>query len=219
MKNKIIIGILFALCLTFLYKGCDSHRLYNEALSELSREKHSSQNFKELANSQGKLLVTQQANIVDKDSEIAKQADLIHELTSLSGQVHTSTEIVLVDRPIQVVTTEVHTDIDSVIIYQEHFPYADQWVQLSVTQLTDSTASLDSLKIQNDVTVQWGEKKNWLLGRKKPTVLIENSNPYLHTLSMNSYIFEDNPKWYERDGWKIVAAVVLGAYVDYQFNR
>ena len=57
---------------------------------------------------------------------------------------------------------------------------------------------IDSLRLDNALTLTIGMKSQGFLKKPKPIVLAKNSNPYFQTYSMQNVVIKNDLKWYDK---------------------
>ena len=69
---------------------------------------------------------------------------------------------------------------------------------------------IDSLRLDNALTLTIGMKSQGFLKKPKPIVLAKNSNPYFQTYSMQNVVIKNDLKWYDKKSTWLGIGIVGG---------
>ena len=96
------------------------------------------------------------------------------------------------------------------IKYQK-FNHSERWFALG-GKIQDKQLIIDSLKISNEYTIEVGDAKVGLF-KKEKRIYVRNENPYTSTDDLKFFILQDERKWYQKDGWKIIGTAIVTTFI------
>ena len=196
MKQYILIIALFILSLFLGYKWYDN---YNKSKTIQESLEVINNGWKFQVNQKDSTIVSQQQVILDKNSDLAKQADTIQGLKNQTQRVKVITRTIIKHDTIQILSSQTIT-IDSADFLRLPYSFSktSKWYGYSFT-LEKSKVSLDSLYFSSETEIIWGKEdhgtiKN-IFKENKPIVSVIQKNPYTTTTELQNYTFKDfNPQ-------------------------
>lgn len=158
------------------------------------------QKFLQTINEDGKFLAEQEQIILSQKDAIANNLLEISKLKKIKSQVivSTITQIDSVFVPFIVDSTITDTiRSDNYIIIPKKFSLDDKWYSIKGNILKNGLL-IDTLSFNNQLTLTIGNKSQGLFKKTKPVVLIEYSNPYVKTRTMQNIIIKDDLRFYDK---------------------
>lgn len=147
-----------------------------------------------------------QSVVVDQNRRIQNQLKEIRELKRLDSKVVFRTRTKIDTLRVAVVDTLIIRENDT--IYDSRFAFGDKWIAMKGSISKDSIL-FDSLVVNNAYNVEIGVVRKGLFG-KQNVAFIRNENPYTSTTEAKSFVVKENKKWYQKDGFKVVASTIFG---------
>lgn len=204
--NRLLIIALVVTCVSLIFRSCELKHQYSSDIQDLLQEK---KGIEKLIDEQGRESAYLKATILSKDKAIQKQLKEIEQLKTLDSKIkivnHTQIDTLILELHDTTLIT-----LNDTINYQK-FDYSERWFSLN-GKVQEQKLIIDSLKIRNEYTIEVGDAKAGFLKREK-RVYVRNENPYTSTDDLKFFILEDKKKWYQRDGWKIIASAILTTFI------
>lgn len=207
---KDILIVLMASMLCFLgFHSCSVEKDNTKRQKDLIEALTENDNLKKTIDSKNREITEVKALVVSKDKDIQNALKDIERLKSLDAKIvfrtrtkYDTINVILRD------TTFIH---ERDTIHTQKFDYKDKW--LTMGGLLDKNSILfDSLIVNNQYSIEIGNVRKGLF-KKEKVAFITNENPYSQTTQAQTFILNDEKKWYQRDVFKYlgggVAAMVL----------
>ena len=201
MGKNILIALLGIFIAILLFQGCDGDRKYKNSLEQILALNQNRQELQRTIDEQGREIVSTHNIILTKTKEVEEQLKEIAELKTLSQKVIFKTETKYKTLEVPVYDTIVVYQMDT--IEAKKFTFDDPWLSLSAQVLEDKVI-FDSLKVNNQYNIEFGESKGGIFKRREQMVYIRNENPHSTTKDVVSFKLEAEKKWYQRGVWKFV---------------
>jgi hypothetical protein len=96
------------------------------------------------------------------------------------------------------------------IEYQK-FSHSEKWFSIN-GKVQKKQLIIDSLSIHNEYTIEVGDAKVGLF-KKEKRIYVRNENPYTSTDDLKFFILQDERKWYQKDGWKIIGTAIVTTFI------
>ena len=170
------------------------------------------QKYIETIGEDGSRIVEQEQIILSQKDAIAHNLLEIKRLKKIKSQViiNTITHIDSVFVPFVVDSTSNDTlTNDNYIIIPKRFALSEQWYRLNGS-INKEGLLIDTLNFNNELTLTIGQKSQGLFKKSKPIVLVEYSNPYVNTTSMQNIIIKDDLRFYDKKSFWYGLGVVSG---------
>ena len=170
------------------------------------------QKYLETISEDGTFLAEQEQIILSQKDAIAHNLLEIKRLKKIKSQViiNTITHIDSVFVPFVVDSTSNDTlTNDNYIIIPKRFALTEQWYRLNGS-INKEGLLIDTLNFNNELTLTIGQKSQGLFKKSKPIVLVEYSNPYVNTTSMQNIIIKDDLRFYDKKSFWYGLGVVSG---------
>ena len=200
--------VLFVMLLLLVWKGCNINSQLSAYKIQMQKFELGEQKFITTINDKGEKVNEQEQLILSQKDAIAHNVLEIENLKKVQSQVivRTNTIIDSVFIPfdnswqneIQFDSLIVTIDTLKEYIYvPKSFSLIDEHYSL-FGNVNKSGVLIDSLRLDNALTLTIGMKSQGLLKKPKPIVLAKNSNPYFQTYSMQNVIIKNELKWYDK---------------------
>lgn len=212
MIGKKNITKLFLVCaiialILLVWNSCSMRKellLYKENISKLNIGE---QVFFEKINKQGNRIAEQEQIILSQKDAIQNNMLTIKDLKNVQSQVKVRS-IFRIDS-VFIPYLDTITMIDSITFIPRKFNLSNDFYSLSgKTQI--NSLLLDSVSFSTGLDITIGSKKMGLFKSPKPIVIIEYTNPYIVTTSLNNVIIKDQPKWYEKKSFWLSVGLIGG---------
>ena len=170
------------------------------------------QKYIETIGENGERIVEQEQIILSQKDAISHNLLEIKRLKKIKSQVivNTITQIDSVFVPFVMDSTSNDTlTNDNYIIIPKRFALAEQWYRLNGS-INKEGLLIDTLNFNNELTLTIGQKSQGLFKKSKPIVLVEYSNPYVNTTSMQNIIIKDDLRFYDKKSFWYGLGVVSG---------
>lgn len=199
-KNIIIIFLASMLCILGFH-SCNLEESSSKQHKDLIEALLGNENLKKTIDSKNREITQVTAIMISKDKEVQKALKEIDRLKSLDAKIvfKTRTKYDTINMLLRD-TTIIH---DTDTIRSQKFDYKDQWLVMSGLVQYDSLM-FDSLLINNKFSVEIGNIRKGLF-KKQKVAFITNENPYTETTEAQTFILEDQKKWYDRGIVKFLA--------------
>ena len=204
--NRLVILSLIVTCVALFFRSCQKDHEYSSSVEDLLRDK---QGIEKLVDEQGRESSYLRATILTKDKAIEKQLKEISELKTLDTKIKIANHTQIDTLILELHDTTLITSNDT-IKYQK-FNHSERWFALG-GKIQDKQLIIDSLKISNEYTIEVGDAKVGLF-KKEKRVYVRNENPYTSTDDLKFFILQDERKWYQKDGWKIIGTAIVTTFI------
>ena len=206
-KRKTLLIVLLLLCLILLVCGWANTRTELLAFQEqIGKLEFKEQKYLETIDENGNRIAEQEQIILTQEQAIDNNLLEIKRLKEVNAQVvvNTITQIDSVFVPFYVDTTSIAlndsiVDLDNFIQVPQIFSLDKEWFSFG-GQITKTGLLMDSLSFRNELTLTLGQKSNGLFKKTTPLVLVEYSNPYVHTTGLQNIVVKNELKWYDKKG-------------------
>lgn len=211
MKKNLVIIFLISICLILFLKGCHKQSYIDDLQNQFDLKSH----FANILNNQIREQITKNGTLIAKIDVLELQnGDLQEKIKNKDFKKITSS--------VQFLTKTIHDTIvmyrkDTILIHNgvekqvAYFEEKNNWITLQ-GYLDSNKVEIDTLIIVNDFDVQLGtEKDGWF--KKKNVVLIESKNPYTRFTRIEPFVFSEQKKWHEKDGWKIALTAIVTSII------
>jgi hypothetical protein len=197
---------LIVTCVALFFRSCQKDHEYSSSVEDLLRDK---KGIEKLVDEQGRESAYLRATILTKDKAIQKQLKEISELKTLDTKIKIANHTQIDTLILELHDTTLITSNDT-IKYQK-FNHSERWFALG-GKIQDKQLIIDSLKISNEYTIELGDAKVGLF-KKEKRVYVRNENPYTSTDDLKFFILQDERKWYQKDGWKIIGTAIVTTFI------
>lgn len=204
--NRLVILSLIVTCVALFFRSCQKDHEYSSSVEDLLRDK---KGIEKLVDEQGRESAYLRATILTKDKAIQKQLKEISELKTLDTKIKIANHTQIDTLILELHDTTLITSNDT-IKYQK-FNHSERWFALG-GKIQDKQLIIDSLKISNEYTIEVGDAKVGLF-KKEKRVYVRNENPYTSTDDLKFFILQDERKWYQKDGWKIIGTAIVTTFI------
>jgi hypothetical protein len=204
--NRLVILSLIVTCVALFFRSCQKDHEYSSSVEDLLRDK---QGIEKLVDEQGRESSYLRATILTKDKAIEKQLKEISELKTLDTKIKIANHTQIDTLILELHDTTLITSNDT-IKYQK-FNHSERWFELG-GKIQDKQLIIDSLKISNEYTIEVGDAKVGLF-KKEKRIYVRNENPYTSTDDLKFFILQDERKWYQKDGWKIIGTAIVTTFI------
>ena len=206
-KRKTLLIVLLLLFSILLVCGWANTRTELLAFkSQISKFDLKEQKYLETIDDNGNRIAEQEQIILSQDDAINNNLLEIKRLKEVNAQVvvNTITQIDSVFVPFYVDTTSIAlndsiVDLDNFIQVPQIFSLEREWFSFG-GKITKTGLLMDSLSFRNELTLTLGNKSNGILKAPTPLVLVEYSNPYVHTTGLQNIVIKNELKWYDKRG-------------------
>lgn len=190
--NKYFFAFFLAIILFLLIvKSCNTERQKQELSDRIDLLQNENYSLKQWKDEQGKQVSKQEVTILNDDNGLVDNEKIDKLETKIIFKTTTKFDTLTV----LLKDTLIYTEHDTVHI--QNFLYSDNWISMA-GKIHDENIKFDSLKINNNFSIEIGTEKKWFLGKKTKTIYILNDNPYTETDKITSIVIQDNKKWFER---------------------
>ena len=199
MIKDILIILLTAMIFILGFYSCNLELEGNTKQKNLIEVLLENENLKKTIDSKNREITEVKAIVVNKDKDIQNALKEIDRLKSLDTKVvfRTKTKYDTLIVVLRDTTIIYNTDT----IKSQKFDYSDNWLSMSGLIEQDSIV-FDSLLINNQYSIEIGNIRKGLFKRQK-VAFITNENPYSKTTQAQTFILQEEKKWYQRDVTKI----------------
>jgi hypothetical protein len=204
--NRLVILSLIVTCVALFFRSCQKDHEYSSSVEDLLRDK---KGIEKLVDEQGRESAYLRATILTKDKAIQKQLKEISELKTLDTKIKIANHTQIDTLILELHDTTLITSNDT-IKYQK-FNHSERWFALG-GKIQDKQLIIDSLKISNEYTIEVGDAKVGLF-KKEKRIYVRNENPYTSTDDLKFFILQDERKWYQKDGWKIIGTAIITTFI------
>ena len=204
--NRLVILSLIVTCVALFFRSCQKDHEYSSSVEDLLRDK---KGIEKLVDEQGRESAYLRATILTKDKAIQKQLKEISELKTLDTKIKIANHTQIDTLILELHDTTLITSNDT-IKYQK-FNHSEKWFALG-GKIQDKQLIIDSLKISNEYTIEVGDAKVGLF-KKEKRIYVRNENPYTSTDDLKFFILQDERKWYQKDGWKIIGTAIVTTFI------
>ena len=169
--------------------------------AQISKFDVKEQHYIETIGENGERIVEQEQIILSQEDALKNNLAEIKRLKKLKAQVviNTITKVDSVFIPFALADTIVidSVAVENLLIVPKSFSLTDEWYSIDGT-IQKSGLLLDTLSFNNEMKLTIGSKSVGIFKKPKPIVLVENTNPYINTISMQNIVIKDELKWYEK---------------------
>jgi hypothetical protein len=204
--NRLVILSLIVTCVALFFRSCQKDHEYSSSVEDLLRDK---KGIEKLVDEQGRESAYLRATILTKDKAIQKQLKEISELKTLDTKIKIANHTQIDTLILELHDTTLITSNDT-IKYQK-FNHSERWFALG-GKIQNKQLIIDSLKISNEYTIEVGDAKVGLF-KKEKRIYVRNENPYTSTDDLKFFILQDERKWYQKDGWKIIGTAIVTTFI------
>ena len=196
-------GLIVLLLIVILLLVCgyyNSRAELSDFKEQIGKFELSEQKYLETINENGKRIVEQEQIILSQEDAINHNLLEIDRLKKIKSQVvvNTITQIDSVFVPYIVDSVAVDSTLPTnYISVPKRFSLLDEWYSFN-GKIQLNGLLIDSLSFNNELSLTIGNKSQGLFKKPKPLVLVEYSNPYVRTQSMQNVIIKDELKFYDK---------------------
>ena len=199
-KNGLI--VLLSVVILFLVCGYyNSKAELSDFKKQILKFELSEQKYLETISENGARLVEQEQIILTQEDAIQNNLLEINRLKKIKSQVvvNTITQIDSVFVPFIVDSIVNDTNIlpTNYISVPKRFSLIDEWYSVN-GKIKLNGLLIDSLSFNNELSLTIGNKSQGLFKKSQPVVLVEYSNPYVRTTSMQNIIIKDELRFYDK---------------------
>ena len=213
LKNKnLLLALLLILSILLVCGWVNERAELKEYKDQMLNFELQEQRFLETISEDGTFLSEQSQIILSQKDAIDNHLLEIKNLKKIKSQVIVNT-ITKVDSVfIPFVLDSLIKDtlvLDNYIIVPKRFSLLDDWYSFDGT-IKKGGVLLDSISFSNRLSLTIGSKSNGFFKKPKPIVLVEYSNPYVRTTSMQNIIIKDDLKFYDKKGFWYGFGIISG---------
>ena len=160
----------------------------------------SEQKYLETIDENGNRIVEQEQIILTQTDAISNNLIEIKRLKEIKSQVviNTITQIDSVFVPFLVDSASNDTiSTDNYIIIPKRFALNENWYNIK-GKIQKTGLLIDTLSFNNELSLTIGSKSQGIFKKPKPIVLVEYSNPYVRTQSMQNIIIKNELNFYDK---------------------
>ena len=212
LKRKFLIVLLLIMILLLVCGYYNTRAELSDFRNQVLKFDLKEQKFLETISEDGTFLAEQEQIILSQKDAIANNLLEIKRLKKIKSQVivNTITHIDSVFVPFVSDSTFSDTILeDNYIIIPQKFALTDEWYGIKGNILKGGLL-IDTLSFSNELSLTIGSKSMGLFKKPKPIVLVEYSNPYVSTQSMQNIIIKDELRFYDKKSFWYGAGVVSG---------
>jgi hypothetical protein len=205
-KEIIIIFLAALLCIIgfdsiyMTKKNRQNQKDLIEALSE-------NDNLKKRIDDKNREITEVKAVVLSQNREIQKSIKEIDRLKTLDAKIVFKTRTKFDTISVVLRDTTIINTTDTIKV--QRFDYLDEW--LSMTGVVDNESILfDSLSINNKYSIEIGNVRKGLF-KKEKVAFITNENPYSQTQQAQTFVLQEEKKWYQK-GIVYVGAAAIGTF-------
>ncbi len=222
-QRKLLLSlvVLIVAILLLVWKSCSVQSQLSAYKEQMQKFELGEQKFLTTINEKGQTINEQEQLILSQKDAIAHNVLEIENLKKVQSQVIVKTNTIIdsVFIPFDDSWQDenkfdniVHIDTIRQFIYvPKKFSLIDEHYSL-FGNVNKSGVLIDSLRLQNSLTLTIGMKSQGFLKKPKPIVLAKNSNPFFETYSMQNVIIRNDLKWYDKKStWFSIG--VIGGFV------
>lgn len=219
-KNGLIVLLLLVILLLvcgYYYSRAELSDFKDQMLKFDLKE----QKYLETIGENGERIVEQDQIILTQKDAISHNLLEIKRLKKIKSQVviNTITKIDSVFVPYVMDSTNTDTlRADNYIIIPKKFSLTDNWYSINGSIFKEGLL-IDTLSFNNEMTLTIGNKSTGFLRKTQPIVLVEYSNPYVNTTSMQNIIIKDELRFYDKKGFWYGVGVGTGILIPILINR
>jgi len=211
-KKNLLLALLLVFSILLVCGWVNERAELKEYKDQILKFDLKEQKFLETISEDGTFLSEQAQIILSQKDAIANNLVEIKNLKKIKSQVIVNT-ITKVDSVfIPFVSDSMIKDtlvLDNYIIVPKRFSLLDEWYSFDGT-IKKGGVLLDSISFNNKLSLTIGSKSVGFLRKPKQIVLVEYSNPYVRTTSMQNIIIKDDLKFYDKKGFWYGFGIVSG---------
>jgi len=222
-QRKLLLSLVvfIVVILLLVWKSCSVQSQLSAYKMQMQKFELGEQKFLTTINEKGEKINEQEQLILSQKDAIAHNVLELENLKKVQSQVIVKTNTIIDSVFIPFddswqdenqFDTIVHIDTIRQFIYvPKTFSLIDEHYSL-FGNVNKSGVLIDSLRLQNSLTLTIGMKSQGFLKKPKPIVIAKNSNPYFETYSMQNVIIRNDLKWYDKKStWFGIG--VIGGFV------
>lgn len=206
-KTLLLLGVIAVLCFLWM-DSCQGRIISSDQAATLNSYKDTAMVYKAR---NGELVSYNKAIEISEERFTALRDSMKQGFKNLKIKNVTSHTKIITIYKIDTVT-QVFTDTLPCSDFIKPFTIDSLHYSLSGS-ITKRAITFNSITIPNSQGVTVGTKKNGLFRKNEYIVAIQNSNPYVNTIGIQSYNFTPDIKWYQRGSFKIGAGIVVGGLI------
>ena len=216
-KSSLYIIIVGLVAVIFFMQKCNT-RSETKLIATIEQYSDSVKNYKD---ERGCLIVYNQTLEVQTRKqldEIAKRDKQLYFLQQKFKYVESATSV---GTEIKIVHDTIPYAVhDTIPCDFEQFCIVDtnKWYNLRA-YIAPKFFILDSLQLFNNESIVIGSKKTSFWKAPERRIEVQNSNPYITTKTISSYVIKDDKKWYETKAFIFGAGFVSGFVINSRLNR
>jgi hypothetical protein len=200
MIKNILIVVMFVILCVLGFHSCNLESNNSKQQKDLVEALLNNEGLKKTIDSKNREITEVKAIVVSKDKDIQNALKEIDRLKSLDAKIVFKTRTKYDTMSIVLRDTVVIRNTDT--IASKKFDFHDKWLSLSGL-VQDDSLHFDSIAVNNKYTIEVGSVRKGLF-KKEKAVFIINENPYSQTTEAQTFILNDQKKWYERGILKFV---------------
>jgi hypothetical protein len=199
-KRYSLIVLLLVVMLLLVCSYYNSRAELSDFKKQMLKFELSEQKYLETIDENGIRIVEQEQIILTQEDAINNNLLEIDRLKKIKSQVviNTITQIDSVFVPFLVDSLSNDTiSTNNYIIIPKRFALSKEWYNIS-GKIQKTGLLIDTLSFNNELSLTIGNKSQGLFKKPKPIVLVEYSNPYVKTQSMQNIIIKNELKFYDK---------------------
>ena len=199
-------GLIVLLLIVILLMVCgyyNSRAELSDFKRQMSKFELKEQKYLETISENGSRIVEQEQIILSQNDALANNLLEIKRLKEIKSQVivNTITQIDSVFVPFVTDSTSNDTlGLDNYIIVPKRFSLAEQWYNINGS-INKTGLLIDTLNFNNELSLTLGNKSQGIFKKPQPIVLVEYSNPYVRTTSMQNIVIKNDLRFYDKKGF------------------
>ena len=208
-------GLIVLLLIVILLMVCgyyNSRAELSDFKNQMSKFELKEQKYLETISENGNRIVEQEQIILSQTGAINNNLLEIKRLKEIKSQVivNTITQIDSVFVPFVMDSTSNDTlGLDNYIIIPKRFSLAEKWYSINGS-INKTGLLIDTLNFNNELSLTIGSKSQGLFKKPKPIVLVEYSNPYVSTTSMQNIVIKNELRFYDKKSFWFGVGVGTG---------
>jgi len=195
MIKDISLVLLSAMFIVMGFHSCNLEENNAQQQKDLIEALAGNENLKKTIDEKNREITEVKAVVLNKDKDIQNALKEIDRLKNLDAKIifKTRTKYDTINMVLRDTTIINKTDT----IETQKFEYFNEWLAMAGIVQKDSIV-FDSLLINNQYSIEIGSIRKGLF-KKEKVAFITSENPYSRTTSAQTFILNDEKKWYQKD--------------------
>jgi hypothetical protein len=209
MIKDISLVLLSAMFVILGFHSCNLEENNAQQQKDLIEALIDGENLKKTIDEKNREITEVKAIVLNKDKDIQKALKEIDRLKNLDAKIifKTRTKYDTISIVLRDTTIIYRTDT----IETQKFEYMNEWLAMGGIVEKDSIV-FDSLLINNQYSIEMGSIKKGLF-KKEKVAFITSENPYSRTTEAQTFILNDEKKWYQKDIIKVGLTAITTFFI------